>query len=208
MAKKYDLASGYREEGQRVGVCRTKNDVLRLNMIVVEALMRKGIHAISISPSSCFMCVNGRIDDSYLTPVYRMLELGFVPVLYGDVVFDRKVGFCILSGDQIAVYLALKLGAERLILATDVDGLYDCDPKKFKNARILNNITYSRLEGMTRHATEVGDATGGMAGKLREIMSLAGKGIETDIVNLKKKGILSHAIGGKVRGTRIVEAGL
>jgi isopentenyl phosphate kinase len=208
MAKKYDLASGYRKENQRVGVCRTKNDVLRLNMIVIETLMTKGIHAVSISPSSCFLCVNGRIEDSYLPPVYRMLELGFVPALYGDVVFDRKMGFCILSGDQIAVYLALKLGAERLILATDVDGLYDCDPKKSKNARILDKITYSQLEDMTKHATEVGDVTGGMVGKLREIMSLAGKGIETDIVNLKKKGILSHAVEGKVRGTRIVEAGL
>lgn len=208
MAKKYDLASGYREESQRGGVCRTKNDVLRLNMIMVEALMRKGIHAVSISPSSCFMCDNGRIEDSYLPPIYRMLELGFVPSLYGDVVFDRKMGFCILSGDQIAVYLALKLGAEKLILATDVDGLYDCDPKKSKNARLYDNITYSQLEGITRHATDVGDVTGGMAGKLWEIMSLSGKGIETDIVNLKKKGILSHAIEGNVRGTRIVGAGL
>ena len=203
VAMKYDLKNGYIGEGQKGGVCKTRLDVTRLNMMVVEALTKKGINAVSVSPASCFVCERGRIKESFLSSTRKMLECGFVPVFFGDVCFDREMGFCILSGDQIAVYLALSLKAKRLILATDVDGLYEDDPKKFRNARLLERVRYEKLE--LKCASEVGDATGGMAGKMREVLALKGKDIETDIVNLTKRGTLSQAIEGKVRGTRIVE---
>ena len=41
-----------------------------------------------------------------------MMKMGFTPVLYGDAVLDEKLGFTVLSGDQIVSYLAIELNAE------------------------------------------------------------------------------------------------
>lgn len=204
VAKRHGLAEGYVRESQKKGVAQTRHDVSRLNAMVTEALIQKKILAVSMPPRACFVCEGGRIKESFLEPVRMMSETGFVPVLFGDIVSDMYTGFCILSGDRIAAYLAHALGAHRLILATDVDGFYDGDPKKKKGATLLGRIRYAELSGILSHASEVGDVTGGMAGKLREILTLKGEGIETDIINLTKRGVLSSALRGEVRGTRIV----
>ena len=54
-----------------------------------------------------------------------------VPVLYGDVVLDANedLKMAVISGDQLVSYLSLKLKPERIILGSDVDGIFDRDLK-------------------------------------------------------------------------------
>jgi isopentenyl phosphate kinase len=125
-----------------------------------------------------------------------------VPVLYGDVVLDRKKSFCVLSGDQIASYLALKLKAEKIIFAIDVDGIYDKDPKKFKNAKLLSKISGPEILNALESPQK--DVTLGIKGKLSELIKLAEKGIESQVVNGLKAGRLRKALKGeRVIGTTI-----
>ncbi len=51
-----------------------------------------------------------------------------------------------VTSDSIAAYIALKLRAAKLVLATDVDGVFTEDPKKHSNAKLLGEVTPERLQ--------------------------------------------------------------
>ena len=55
-----------------------------------------------------------------------MEKMLFTPVLYGDAVLDDKLGFTVLSGDQLVAYLAIKYKASKIVIGADTDGLFDC----------------------------------------------------------------------------------
>jgi isopentenyl phosphate kinase len=119
-------------------------------------------------------------------------------VLYGDVVTDSELGFCILSGDQIISYLAETLKPEKVIFGLEVEGLYTKDPK-YGDAQLIQDISFSDL--YTISGGETGDVTKGMKGKLAEIGRI--KGIEVNLINLTREGTLKKAVNGEVEGTRI-----
>jgi len=169
-----------------------------LNQIILSILLRNGVNAVSVQPLACFVCSNKRISHSFLEPVTGLLALGCVPVLYGDVVADQKMGFCILSGDQIVSYLTRALNPRKVIFGLEVDGLYTDDPRN-ESARLVKDITFTDLKSIS--AGEVGDVTSGMKGKLQEISEITG--VEVDLVNLTKKGTLIRTISDDVSGTRI-----
>ena len=141
LAKEFALHKGFTRKSQLAGVCQTRYAMTELNMLVVSALIRKGVFAVAVQPSACFVCHNKRISSSFLEPVKGLLQLSCVPVLYGDVVTDSELGFCILSGDQIISYLAAVLTPEKVIFGLEVDGLYTKDPKK----RVRNSLEILHL---------------------------------------------------------------
>ncbi|MEM2263300.1 MAG: isopentenyl phosphate kinase, partial [Candidatus Bathyarchaeia archaeon] len=129
VAQKYAIKEGFKDPSQIIGFAETHHVMTVLNGLFMDALIWRGIPAVSITPSSCILTKNGRIacfEDALLK---RLLEMGFIPVLYGDAVLDTELGFTILSGDQITAFLALRLNAKNVVIGVDVDGLYDQDPK-------------------------------------------------------------------------------
>lgn len=48
----------------------------------------------------------------------------------------------------VAAYCAETIRADRLIVATNVDGVYDKDPKLYRDARVIPRLTYSELKGI------------------------------------------------------------
>jgi isopentenyl phosphate kinase len=111
--------------------------------------------------------------------------MAFLPVMYGDAMLDTKLGFTILSGDQLVSSLAMNLDAEHIIMGVDVDGLYSADPKVEKTANMFECLTLSELEklqNMVGKSTVV-DVTGGMLGKITELSPAISHGIPVTIVN-------------------------
>ncbi len=80
----------------------------------------------------------------------RHLEKGRV------VIFGGGTGNPYFSTDTAAALRAMEIGAEVLIKATKVDGIYDCDPNRNKDAVKFDKITY--LEALGRRL-EVMDST-------------------------------------------------
>jgi isopentenyl phosphate kinase len=79
----------------------------------------------------------------------------------------------------------------------DVDGVYTSDPKKDK-AELLRMITPASWSGLSFAGDRrVKDVTGGMANKVVELLSLAESGIESEIVNANKPGILEKLVTGR-----------
>lgn len=198
IADRYKLKEGYRHPLQRTGIALTRLAMNRLNACVVYALYSAGVPAISVQPSACMTLKNGKIASADLKPLMKMLELGMVPVLYGDVVPDIARGVSILSGDSIVAYLARKLRAERVIVGVDVDGVYTANPKIRKDARLLRVITPTTWRKLSFTADEeTKDVTGGMGYKIKELLELAKIGIESEIVNALKPGVVRRVLTGK-----------
>lgn len=191
---KYNLQNGVKTTSQRKGCRITQGACARLSSHVVHALHKAGVGAVSIAPHGIIKSKGGRIAKLNFAPIKRALSQGSVPVLYGDMVPDSRLGFSVCSGDQIVSYLGKS--AQFIVLATNVDGV-------LVQGKALPRITRRNFASVSRHITgsRHPDVTGGMAGKIREIM-LTGK--PAYIVNAKKPSrVLALLLGKKAACTMI-----
>jgi isopentenyl phosphate kinase len=209
VARQYGISEGYKGSSQIMGFSKTHQAMTELNKLIVASLINRNIAAVEVQPSSCVVTKAGRIQSMEEKPLKKMLEMGFVPVLYGDAVLDSETGFAILSGDQLVSSLAIKLGAYRIIVGVDVNGLYTADPKTDPSAHLIQHITLEELKNLKHkiEGSKVTDVTGGMLGKISELTSAVEHGIQTIIVNATKPNRVYKALKGeKVVGT-IIEKG-
>lgn len=210
LAKRYAIKEGYKNKAsQALGFALTHQAMVTLNKLVVDALIQNKLSVVAVSPSSCVVTKSGRIQTMMEEPLKKLLQNGFVPVLYGDAVLDSDLGFTILSGDQLIAYLAMRLNAKRIIVGIDVDGLYTADPKTDSSAKLVRHVTLKELNNMRQKIKEakVTDVTGGMLGKIVELIPSIEKGITALIVNATKpKNVYKALKGEKVTGT-IIEKG-
>ncbi len=205
LAERYGIHEGFRHEGQLRGLAETHAAMEELNRLVVEALLAEGLPALQVPPVSCFVTRKGRISRAFLKPVELALGLGLIPVLYGDVVLDEEDGFRILSGDQITAYLALELGAERVVLGLCVDGVFTRDPFSDPGARLIEVLRAEEIQAVETGGARAVDVTGGMRAKLMEMARVAEAGIPVFFTNAKASGRLLRALRGeKTRGTLLI----
>jgi len=207
LAKKYRIgAPTSLEELQRkmMGFSIIQRWVKISNIHVCDALRKEDIPVVSIQPSSFILAYNGRIKHADPRIIISYLEIGFIPVTYGDVVLDtdENLKMSVLSGDQIIKYLGETLKPEKVILGTDVDGVFDKDPKKYPDAKLLERI--KSLKDIKYQPGKSEDVTGAMLGKIKELLLLAEKGVNSEIINAKKPGNIKKALlGQKLKKTII-----
>ncbi len=208
LAKKYDLANGLNRKEQLVGFSKTRDAMMRLNEIVIKTFISQEVPVVSVQPSAFIRTNNGRIIHPNFSVLEHLLRLGFIPVLHGDAVMDISRGFTILSGDQITAKIAEHFAASRLVLATDVDGLFSDDPKRNRDAKLLEKITIPQLRDFLseiQQPSSVVDVTGAMFGKIGELIHVAERSARTFIVNALKPGRLQRVLSGKtVKATEIL----
>jgi isopentenyl phosphate kinase len=203
-AQRNSIKEGFKNPSQLLGFAETHHFMTVLNGLVMDSLIMHNVPAVSITPSSCITTESGRIRNFEDAPLRMLLNMGFTPVLYGDAVTDTKQGFAILSGDQLVTALAAKFNTERIIIGVDVDGLCDADPKAEKNARLLTHVTLDELKKLQGKISKPAsaDVTGGMFGKITELVPALEKGIPVTVVNATKPNIVYRALKGeKVEGT-------
>ena len=205
-AKKYKIGEKFNKNeysAKRLGFCEIQNEVKKLNMFICEAFIKQGLPLISIPASSFIKASNKRIVDGNLVSFKKYLDKGFIPVIYGDVVLDDELEFCVISGDQIIQYLASNLNPTQVILGTDVDGVYNKNPKTHDDAIFYDK--FSSLKDLdTLEGTTNIDVTGGMVGKIKELLYLADFGIESKIINAEVDGNIFKVLENKnVKGTVI-----
>jgi len=208
LAKKYRLNEGYTDPYQLFGVWETHKAMRVLNDTMTEILQRNGFKVIPFEPISLFYMKDGNIFSSFLDPIKKALQLGFTPILFGDVVFDLKKGFTILSGDTIAKHLALEFNAKMVVMCSDVDGVFVKREGRDKVELIseINEENVKEVLGYLKGSHVDGlDVTGGIFEKIKEMWDVASNGIEVFIVNALVKGRLRDLLLGKpIVSTRIV----
>ena len=206
IAQKHAIKEGFKEENQIIGFAETHHVMTVLNGLFMDALIWRGIPAVSITPSSCTMTRKGRIACFEDTPLKQLMKMGFIPVLYGDAVFDTELGFTILSGDQLVSFLAVRFNMEKILIGVDVDGLYDADPKTEAKAKMFEHLTLNELKKVhgCLGGSNACDVTGGMFNKIAELIPAVEHGIPVLIVNATKPKYIYKALKGeKVKGTLI-----
>ncbi len=171
--KKYKLYRGFQGPEDLPHLAETQSIVFELRIKLVKALQEEGVNAMLILPSSQIVAEGMKITEFFTEPIEGFLEMGMVPVIGGDMVYDRKMGFSVCSGDVLAVYLAKKLRATRLIFATDVDGIYTSDPKENPDAELIREIRLSSMDNVELSGSKHVDVTAGMAGKMESVKNYA-----------------------------------
>ena len=103
--------------------------------------------------------------------------------------------------------MALRFNAERLLIGVDVDGLYDADPKTEKNAKLLAHLTLKELKQLrdSMHEPASGDVTGGMLGKVNELIPVVEKGIPIQFFNASNPSYVFKVLRGEKVSDTLVE---
>ncbi len=207
VAARYAIKDGYKEDpAQKFGFAETHHMMTVLNGLVMDSLILHEVPAVSIAPSCCFVTEDCRIKLFDENVFKQMAKLIYTPVLYGDVVFDQKQGFTVLSGDQLVAYLALKYKARKIVVGVDTDGLFDCDPKTNPDAKAFKSLKLKELEDLQPKLGKAQgtDVTGGMAGKIAELIPAIEAGVHVTVTGATKRLSIYRALTDQsVLGTEI-----
>lgn len=132
----------------------------------------------------------------------RLLELGALPILNeNDTVATEELG--IGDNDTLAAIVAESVGADLLVLLSDIDGLYTADPHTHPEAKLLPLVT--KIDDRIRELAGVsasGQGTGGMVTKLRAAEICLGCGCDMIIANGREPENLYAILDGKAVGTK------
>ena len=134
----------------------------------------------------------------------RLLELGALPVINeNDTISTEEFG--IGDNDTLSAIVAVTIQADLLILLSDIDGLFDGDPRKNPDAKLIDTV-----EKIDEHNISLGGGsgsnlgTGGMATKLRAAQMATAAGCEMVIANGQSPEVLYDVAAGKRVGTRFL----
>lgn len=135
----------------------------------------------------------------------ELLKLGTVPIVNeNDTVSTYEIQFG--DNDRLSAIVAALIGAEALILLSDIDGLYTDDPNKNPDARfipLVRELTPELLAMGKDTGSSVG--TGGMAAKLAAAQIAAGSGSDMVIANADDLDVIYEILNGEERGTLFAE---
>ncbi len=192
---RYGLHKGFSGDvSQHIGLLDAQIAVNRLRQSLLEAFFKNGIPVVQVYASSIYESDKMRIIRGDTTNFERFLEIGVIPVISGDMVPDKTMGYSVLSGDQILIDLVKRFQPKKIILGSDVDGLFDSDPKMNPNAQLIPEVNGSMIDEIITQL-EGGDASGQMKGKLIEIKHLLELGFKDIILlNINKPGVLNQAV--------------
>ena len=134
----------------------------------------------------------------------RLLELGALPIVNeNDTVAtaEIKVG----DNDTLGAIVACCVGADLLVLLSDIEGLYTADPRRDPEARLIPVVEEVTPDILALAGEKGSDlATGGMATKLRAAQMSTARGCDMVITNGEHPEVLYDIAEGKAVGTRFV----
>ena len=173
-------------------------------MYIYDKLFSEYHHTVAQLLITADNLTNETRHGNFTNTLNRLLELGVVPVINeNDTVATEEI--VIGDNDTLAANVARSVGAQMLILLSDIDGLYTADPHTDPNARLLPvvrrvNEDIKKLAGVS--STTQG--TGGMVTKLRAAEICLDCGCEMVIANGNNPAALYDIVEGKPVGTRFV----
>jgi len=130
-----------------------------------------------------------------------LLDLGFIPIVNeNDTVAVEEIKFG--DNDNLSALVTSLVGADLLIILSDIEGLYDHDPKRGEKARLIH-VVENVDRDIESCATETKNpfCVGGMASKIEAARKAARFGVSTVVANGKAEGILTRILEGEVVGT-------
>ena len=137
--------------------------------------------------------------SKYGIKVDKLLELGVIPIINeNDPISVDEIGATFGDNDKLSALVASKVNANLLIMLSDIDGLYDKNPKTNRDAKLIKEVSVITKD-IERAAGKSGSsfAIGGMASKIKAAKIAMDSGCNMIICNGRKENILAKAIEGK-----------
>ena len=143
--------------------------------------------------------------QNFSNTLNRLLELGALPILNeNDTVSTEEI--VIGDNDTLAAIVAESVKADKLVLLSDIDGLYTADPHKDPNARLIQFVHQIDEELLALAGGSNGNqGTGGMVTKLQAAKICMGCGCEMVITNGNAPSHLYDILDGNPVGTTFTE---
>lgn len=133
--------------------------------------------------------------------IKKLISLNIVPVINeNDSVAVDEIKFG--DNDELAALVAILAESDILIILTDIDGMYDKNPRIYSDAKLISYIDKIN-EDIEKAAGGIGSTygIGGMESKIKAAKICSFSGIKTIIANSKRKNILNKIITGEDVGT-------
>jgi len=152
---------------------------------------------------------------SLRTTLNKLLELGVVPIInQNDTVSTIEVDpqfehmqVCFSDNDKLSALVASELDADLLVILSDIDGLYDENPKTNPNANIIRKVDDVTDEILSLGTDASSGGRGGMRTKLEAARMVTRFGGKVLIANGKSPYIIKRIFEGEELGTMFIPSG-
>ena len=136
----------------------------------------------------------------------ELLNLGAIPIVNeNDTVSTSEIPYVDSFGDndRLSAIVAALIGADLLILLSDIDGLYSDDPRSNPDARFISLVPEitSEFLGMGKATSGSDVGTGGMSAKLAAARIATDSGADMVIANGDRVEVILEIMAGQAKGT-------
>ncbi|MBN1125563.1 MAG: glutamate 5-kinase [Sedimentisphaerales bacterium] len=133
----------------------------------------------------------------------KLLNLGAVPVLNeNDCVSTAEIGSAFGDNDRLSALVASKIDADLLIMLSDIDALYDKDPRKHNGAKPIKFV-FEITKEILQNAGSRGStyATGGMRTKIQAVKIASYAGCRIVLAHGRESNVIERIMAGEEIGT-------
>jgi glutamate 5-kinase len=131
-----------------------------------------------------------------------LLDQGILPIVNENDALVAHTDWSFGDNDSLAAALAISLKAQRLVILSHIEGLFDADPNKDKTAKLIEKVHDVNAELLKYCSPEASaGGRGGMLSKLKAARLVTAVGIQTHILSGLVQGNLTKALRGENVGT-------
>lgn len=132
-----------------------------------------------------------------------LLKLGTIPIINeNDCVSTDEIGTAFGDNDKLSALVASKIDADLLIMITDIDALYDKDPRKHDDAKAIRQVQEITAEIIKAAGKKGSDySTGGMKTKLTAAKMVSTAGCRMVLANGSEPDVIQKIMQGETIGT-------
>jgi glutamate 5-kinase len=203
------IGMGARELGltKRVTEMRMRQACAAIGQPILMEEYRRAFGVFGLSAAQ-LLVTRDEWDDraSYLNlrkTVETLLESRVIPVFNeNDSVSTAEIGNAFGDNDRLSAYVASKIDAELLIILSDVDSLYDADPRENPDARpipYVKELSDEHLAAAGGRGSEF--STGGMKTKLAAVAIAREAGCRVVIAHGREPNVIQRVVSGEALGT-------
>jgi glutamate 5-kinase len=201
------MGAGQLAIGERPKDIRMRQACAAIGQPLLMAEYRKAFEQFGVTVAQVLLTaevLNNR--KTYLnlrSSIETLLKLGVVPILNeNDSISTEEIGSAFGDNDKLSALVASKIDADLLIMLSDIDALYDKDPRKFKDAK-PKPVVYEITEELTKSAGAKGSkyAVGGMKTKIEAAKIASNAGCRIVLADGRLKNIIGKIIAGEAIGT-------
>ncbi|MDJ0726503.1 MAG: isopentenyl phosphate kinase [Prochloraceae cyanobacterium] len=143
--------------------------------------------------SSYLTTSEGQPVAFFIEPIIQVLSMGIIPILSGDIVFDRHKQFVVFSSDRIPELFLNRLIIKRVAILTNVPGLLCSRKNSVAMLRFITKDNY-KFALQAAETSNQPDVSGGMATKIDALIRLAKRGVESVVCDGRDPHLLIPAL--------------